>query len=622
MHRLSARASSALPTARAVAVLLPLAAAISTPIARAQGAPEAQPVVVTANRTPQPLSGVLADISVIDRAAIERSGVTGVADLLARQPGIEFSRNGGLGGSTSVFVRGNENRHTAVYIDGVRFDSQTTGGAVWEQIALDQIERIEILRGPAAAVYGSDAIAGVVQLFTKRGQGPAQPTAALSVGSYRTTLAQAGLSGSAGAIDYALSASHGQSDGFDSRTSAVPGHNPDDDGWRRSSGNARVGWQITSEHRVDASILASNLRSDFDGFMPGLDDRSDHTLRSGNLAWQGRWNDDATTRLQLGQTDSSYETQPNFYRSETTLRNVTLLHEQRVGDNHFSATLERREDELVNPATVFAPTLEAKQHQNAIGLGWRADFGANALQAHVRHDDDSEFGGKSTGSLAWGWGFAPQWRVTAAAATSFFAPTLYQRFSQYGNPGLQPEDGRNFELGLRWAANDSQVSLAGWRSRVTNLINFGPPGPCADTFGCYVNVGRAQLNGVTLAARTLLAGVTLHGSVDWHDPRNASTDKILPRRARQLATLGARTQWSGWTYGADMQAAGARWEDAANTQRLGGYAVFNLSASTQLMPGLTLEGRIDNVGDKDYELASGYAMPGRNGQLTLRWAMN
>ena len=621
MPSFSARASSALPTARAVAALLPLAAAFSTPIARGQGAPEAQPVVVTANRTAQPLSDVLADISVVDRATIERSGVTGVADVLARLPGIEFARNGGPTAATSVFVRGNENRHTAVYIDGVRFDSQTTGGPVWEQIPLDQIERIEVLRGPAAAVYGSDAIAGVVQVFTKRGQGPAQPTAALTVGSYRTSLAQAGLSGSADAFDYALSASQGQSKGFDARTAAVAGHNPDDDGWRRTSGNARVGYQINAEHRVDASILASNLRSDFDGFMPGLDDRSDYTLRSGNLAWQGRWNDDATTRLQLGQTASTYEAQPDFYRSETTLRNITLLHEQRVGDNQFNATLERREDELLNPATVFAPTLEAKQHQNAIGLGWRADFGAQALQAHLRHDDDSEFGGKTTGSLAWGWGFAPQWRVTAAAATSFFAPTLYQRFSQFGNPDLQPEDGRNLELGLRWAANDSQASLAGWRSRVTNLINFGPPGPCVDAFGCYVNVGRAQLNGVTLAARTLLGGITLRGSIDWHDPRNADTDKLLPRRAQQLATLGAQTQWSGWTFAADMQAAGARWDNPANTQRLGGYALFNLFAGKQLMPGLVLEGRIDNVGDKDYELATGYAMPGRNGQLTLRWAL-
>ncbi len=166
-------------------------------------------MVVTANRTPQALSSVLADMSVIEREDIQRSGAFGVADLLARLPGIEFARNGGPGASTSLFIRGSETRHTAVYIDGVRVDPQSTGGASWEQIPLDQIERIEVLRGPVAAVYGSDAVAGVVQLFTQRGQGAARHTASLTLGSFNTVQAQAGVSGSAQALDYALSASHG-----------------------------------------------------------------------------------------------------------------------------------------------------------------------------------------------------------------------------------------------------------------------------------------------------------------------------------------------------------------------------------------------------------------------------
>ncbi len=581
-------------------------------------------VVVTANRTPQPLSSVLADVSVIDRAEIERSGVTGVADLLARLPGIEFARNGGPGSSTSVFIRGGEARHTALYIDGVRIDSQSTAGAMWEQIPLEQIDRIEVLRGPAAAVYGSDAMAGVVQLFTKRGRGALKPTASVTVGSYDTAQAQVGLSGSAESIDYSLSASHGRSDGFDARTAAAAGHNPDKDGWRRSSVQARAGWQLDSTHRLEGSVLASRLRSQYDDFTPGMDDLNRLSLRTGSLSWQARWSENANTRVQVGQSDTVYETQPNFYRTETTLRNVLLQHEQRVGSSHVTATLERRDDELLNPASAWTPTLEGKRHQNAIGLGWRADFGDHGLQAHVRRDDDSEFGGKSTGSLAWGWAFAPQWRVTASAASSFRVPTLYQRFSQYGNAALVPETGRNVELGLRWAAGDksgSQASLTTWRNKFSNLIAFGDPGPCVDSYGCYVNVGRARLEGVTLAGRTQLAGVTLRASVDWHDPRNLDTDKVLQRRARRLATLGAETQLAGWTVGANVQAAGRRFDDAANTQALGGYALLGLFVSTQLMPGLTLEGRIDNLADKQYELSRTYATAGRNGQVTLRWTM-
>ena len=575
-------------------------------------------VVVTATRAPQNLSSVLADISVVEREQIERSGARGVADLLARLPGIEFARNGGPGTTTSLFIRGSESRHTALYIDGVRVDSQSTGGAAWEQIPLDQIERIEVLRGPAAAMYGSDAVAGVVQLFTKRGKGAARPTAALTMGSYDTVQAQAGISGSADALDYSLSAGTGRSEGFDARTAAAAGHNTDKDGWKRNSVQGRAGFQLSPAHRVDASLLASNLRSGYDGSATA-DDQNHHTLRTGSLAWEGRWNAESTTRAQLGQTESTYETQPSFYRTETTLKNYTLQHQQRFGAQLLAVTLERREDALFNPATAFSADLRGQRHQDAGGLGWRGDFGNHGLQAHVRHDEDSEFGGKNTGSLAWGWTFVPQWRLTASTATSFRVPTLYQRFSQYGNAALVPETGRNVELGLRWATAGSEASLTAWRNKITNLINFGAKGPCADSFGCYVNVGRAELKGLTLAGRTQWGAVALRGSVDWHDPRNVVSDKLLTRRAQRLATFSAETQLAGWLLGTEVQAAGLRFDNAANTQRLGGYALVSLFVSKTLMPGLALEARVDNLADKDYQLARTYATAGRNGQVTLRW---
>ncbi|MBE7416979.1 MAG: TonB-dependent receptor [Ideonella sp.] len=600
-----------------VALLAPTA----TALAQTTPASAAHTVVVTANRTPQPLSSVLADISVVERDEIERAGVTGLADLLARLPGIEISRNGGPGAATNVFLRGNEARHVALVIDGVRVDSQATGGALWEQIPLDQIDRIEVLRGPAAAVYGSDAVAGVVQLFTRRGSGAARPSAALTVGSYRTAQAQAGVSGAADALSYSLSAARGRSDGFDSRTAAAIGHNPDRDGWQRSSVQGRLGYEINAVHRVDASLLTSRLRSGYDGFVPGADDENHHSLRTASLGWRARWSEAAATRLQAGESRSTYETQPDFYRTETTLRNATLQHEQRIGSNLLTGTLERREDQLLNPATAFGAAFGGKRHQDAIGLGWRGDFAGHGVQAHVRRDRDSEFGGKSTGSLTWGWAFVPQWRATASAASSFRVPTLYQRFSEYGNPALVPESGRNVELGLRWAANGDEASLAVWRNKVTNLISFGPPGPCAGAFGCYVNVGRAELKGATLAGRTQLAGVALRGSLDWHDPRNLDTGKLLPRRAQRLATFGAETQLAGWTLGTEVQAAGRRYDNAANTQLLSGYTLVNVFVSKALVHGLVLEARIDNLGDKFYELARTYTTAGRSGQLTLRWTM-
>ncbi|OYU99239.1 MAG: hypothetical protein CFE45_13655 [Burkholderiales bacterium PBB5] len=345
------------------------------------------------------------------------------------------------------------------------------------------------------------------------------------------------------------------------------------------------------------------------------------TLRTAGLSWQGQWSADADTRLQLGESRNTYESQPSYYRTETTLRNFVLQQGQRVGAHHFSATLERREDALLNPATEFSDTLQGRRAQNALALGWRAEFGEHALQAHVRHDQDSEFGSQPTGSLAWGWQVLPAWRVMASAATSFRAPTLYQRFSEYGNATLVPESGRNVELALRWTDAHSSASATLYQNTLRNLITFGAAGPCASPFGCYVNVGRARYQGLTLAAETRLLGVAVHGSVDYHDPRNQDRDLLLARRARVLATLGADGQWAGWGWGIEAQGAGARFDDAANKQRMGGYGLVNLRAERNLAAGLTLEARLDNVADKAYETARTYGTAGRSAQLGLRWAL-
>ncbi len=586
--------------------------------ASAQVASPADSVVVTATRSPLPLSQVLADMSVLEREAIERSGASCVSDLLARLPGVGFARNGGPGTVTSVFVRGGESRHTAVFIDGVRVDSQATGGATWESLPVEQIERIELLRGPAAAIYGSDAVAGVVQIITRQGQGAPRATAAVTMGSRSLRQGQAGLAGQVGAVDYSLQASHGRSDGFNARPIATA--NPDDDGWRRKNLQGRLGWQITPGQRLEGGVLSSRLIGQYDGSRTA-DDVSRYALRTATLAWSSRWTAGSETRLSVGQSRSTYETQPSYYRSETTLRNVLLRHEVQLAGQHVSVSLERRDDHLLNPATAFAATLEGERTQDALALGWRTDAGDHGLQAHVRYDDDSEFGGQSTGSLAWGWRFASGWRFSASAATSFRAPTLYQRFSEYGTASLLPETGRNVEAGLRWASGGHELGAVLWRNRIEQLIAFGAAGPCASSFGCYENVGRASYEGLTLSGRTTLGAWHFSGSLDWHDPRNLDTGMLLVRRARQLASLDVQTRWAGWLLGLQLQASGARWDDTANTLRMGGYGLVHVSAAKPLGAGLVLEARIDNLGDKAYEVARTYANARRAAQVTLRWAM-
>ncbi|MDO5087852.1 MAG: TonB-dependent receptor [Comamonadaceae bacterium] len=608
---------------RLAAVPLAVAAAwpahAHTPDAKAAAVPDLNETVVTATRTEQPLTDVLADVTLLDRRAIDESGAVSVADLLARQPGTELVRNGGPGTATSVYLRGAETRFTAVYVDGVRIDSQATGGAPWEALALDQVERIEIVRGPAAAVYGSDAVAGVIQIFTRKAeQDRLTPHAGVTLGTRRTGKLEAGLSGKRGAVDYALNASRARSDGFDTR----PGTNPDRDGYRQSAASARLGWQVSRAHRLEASGAHSDMKAQYDGFAnrgnrpaTWVDDVARNRLQTAGLSWQAQWTPHYSTRLSASQSRQSYETSPSPYYTRTTLRNYLLHNEWRQGPHLLTAALERREDKLLNDP------IARSRHQNALALGYGLRLGAHTLQVNLRRDDDSEFGGHTTGSAAYGFSFARGWRVSAALGSAFRVPTLYHRYSQYGQAGLQPEKGRNMELGLHYAQPGLRAGLSVYRNNVRNLVSFGAAGPCASTFGCYENTGRARYEGVTLSGGARLGAVNLSGSLDWQNPRNLDTGKQLARRARRQLKLAADTQVAGWTLGAEWQASGMRYDDAANTRRLGGYGVVNLFARTSFARGWSAFARIDNVGDKTYQLAHGYATAGRTLQVGVKWSM-
>lgn len=574
-------------------------------------APSLAETVVAATRSPQPLTDLVADISVVDRETIESSGATGLADLLARLPGVEFARNGGPGTTTSVYLRGAESRFTAVFIDGVRVDSQATGGAPWESIPLGLVDRIEVLRGPAGAVYGSDALGGVVQIFTKRGEKGTAPYVGAGVGSHGTAKVEAGISGASGTVDYALGLERENSTGFNART--VSTQNPDRDGYRSTAGHARVGVQLNAVHRLEGTLMVNDTNSGYDNAL-GKDDRSLHQMHALGLNWSAQWSSAYKTRLSITDSRDEYETRPSPYLSDTRLRGYYFQNEWRQGPHLVTAALERREDRLEN-----AP-IDAKRSQDAVALGYGYNAAGHTVQLNVRHDSDSEFGGKTTGSVAYGYAITPQWRATASVGTGFRAPTLYHRFSEYGVATLRPESSRNAEVALRYAQGSSTFSATLFRNRLTNLISFAGPGTCVSGFGCYANTARAEYQGVTFAGSHRIGDVTLHGSVDLQRPRDLDTGKQLARRAKRHATLGADTRWAGWTLGAEVQASARRFDTVANTTVLGGYTLLNLYASTRIARDTTLLARIDNVADKDYQLARTYATAGRTVYVGVKWA--
>ena len=575
-------------------------------------------VVVTATRSAQPITDVVADVTVVDRDQIDRSGAVGLADVLSRIPGITVARNGGPASTTSVFLRGAEGRFTAVFVDGVRIDSQATGGATWNAIPLAQVDRIEVLRGPAAAIYGSDAVAGVVQIFTRQGEEGFFPSVRVGVGSHNTRELGATVRGGQGAFDYALGVSGERSDGFN----ALPAGNPDRDGYRTESFSGRMGWKPAQGHKLEATLLDSRQKSGFDGFAPGVDDQSLHDLQSAGLNWDARWSEVWSTRVGYTRGTDRYETTPFSYLTETRISSWLVRNELKLGQALLSVDLERREDRLRNSSTV--PTVSDRS-QNAIAAGYGLRTGAHTLQLNARHDDDSEFGGQSTGSVAYAYAITPTLRATVSAGTAFRAPTLFQRFSIYGTPDLKAESGRNVEAGLNWQAGTSRASVVVFRNRVSDLIDYvSGPGPCVNGVGafagCYGNVGQASYSGVTLSGGARVGTVNLGGSLDLLRPKNAETGRLLPRRAEVQAMLTADSQLAAWRLGGELQHVGKRFNDVANTQALSAYTLLNLSASTAVGRDWTLLARVDNATDKAYESVLGYATAGRTFYLGLSWA--
>jgi vitamin B12 transporter len=577
-------------------------------------------VVVTATRVAQPLSDLVADVTILDRDTLDRSGASGLADVLARVPGVEIARNGGAGGTTSVYVRGAETRFTAVYIDGVRVDSQSTGGANWQAIPLSQIDRVEVLRGPAAAVYGSDAMAGVIQIFTRKGESSFVPVASIGAGSLDTSKASMGFSGMHQGVDYALNVANESSSGFNSRT--ITTQNPDKDGYRLESASGRLGWQINPAHRVEATVLSSQLNSQYDSGLTG-DARSFYNLQAVGVNWQGQWTDVYSTKFSVSESRDKYETQPSPYLTITTLRSVLLQNNFKWGAHLVTAALERKEDQLTN-----AP-IDRMRSQDAVALGYGYTANGHTVQLNWRNDSDSEFGAQGTGSVAYGYAFTPQWRATASTSTAFRAPTLYHRFSKYGVASLQPETSTNVEAGLRYTQGSSNLGVVLYRNQVSNLITYvsgsgacenGGPPVALSSRGCYANTAEAEYTGMTVSGASRWGSVGVHASLDLQDPRDKVTGKLLPRRASQHGTVGVDARVGAWTLGADAQLAGDRYDSAANTLLLPGYVLLNLTASRPVARDWTLQARVDNLLDKSYTLASTYATQGQSVFVSLTWA--
>ncbi|MBK9115569.1 MAG: TonB-dependent receptor [Betaproteobacteria bacterium] len=600
-----------------------LAATAFAAAAAAQPAPRSatlDPVAVTASRTAQPIADLLADLTVIGADEILRSGAQSLPQLLQRQPGVEVTINGGAGSTSGAFLRGANRGQTLVLIDGLRVGSSSVGATSLEAIPLDQIERIEILRGPASSLYGADAIGGVIQVITKRAAGTTfAGSASAGYGTWDTKSASAGLRGALGPLAFSLQGGGTRSAGFNAIVD--PGnfsYDGDRDGYASENAglNATLPWAAGQE--VAVQYFRNRLNNRYDGG-PGFDDRTVTTLEAWSVASRNRvaawWKSTAT--VGEGSDDSVSQTAYGDYPYQTTQRQYTWQNDFTLPAGTLSLIAERREERL---ATTDAFAVTQRNTNSATGV-WQMTHDALALQANLRHDRSSQYGGETTGGIAAGYRLAPAWRVTAGYSTGFKAPSFNDLYYPgFSNPALQPETARNAEAGIYWTAAAGGVRwearAIGYRNRVDDLIVF----QCDADYNCLPrNVDRATLSGVTLGVDAAWRDTRVKGSLDLQEPEDDATGALLPRRARRHGVLTVLQQAGPVQVGAEFVASSLRYDDLANTRKMGGYGIVNVTLDWPFASGWVLSVRGNNVLDKDYQLAADYATGGANVFATIRW---
>jgi vitamin B12 transporter len=567
--------------------------------------------VITASRTAQRADELVSDVVILTRADIEKSTGRTLPEILARAPGVQFSANGGLGKNSSVNIRGAEARHTVLLIDGVRFGSATSGSPNWDTIPVDMIERIEILKGPASSLYGSDAVGGVVQVFLRKGVQGLNPYASLTLGSREHRQVTAGVSGGSGPLTYSLGLQKTREAGFSATNPKAPfgNYNPDTDGFDQDSLNASAAYQLNPNWKIDAGLLASDSTSHTDDG-PNRDTLYKGKTRLVRTGVEGRVLPGWKTQLRYSEgSDSSRavvaSSLPSLFK--TTQNQLSWQNDVDTPIGVALAGMERLEQK-VDSSTRYTIT---ERTVSSYFAGLNGSAGPHSWQANVRRDENSQFGGSTTGFGGYGFALTPQWRVNASYGTSFVAPSFNQLyFPNFGNASLQPERGRNTDLGVTWSDAGQTVKLVHFDNKIRGFIS---------NTTIASSIPRARIDGYTLSYNGSFGPLSLNASLDAMDPRNELTGKRLARRSANLATLGADYAVGVWALGGSLVHAGKRFDDSANTRELAGHTIADLYVDYAVNKDWKVQTKLNNLTDRQYETIYGYNQPGRALYVTLSY---
>lgn len=589
--------------------------------------------LISANRQVESRTATSAANSVFTRNDIDRLQPSSVTDLLSRVPGVQVAPTGGRGSLPGIFIRGTKAAQSLVLVDGVRIANATSADSGLQFLDVDQIERVEVLRGSRSAVYGSDAIGGVIQIFTRRASGPGlQPRLRLAADSNQTFQRSLGLSGGDGQTRFNLGASLDETAGIDS-TGPSFASDGDHDAYRNKSFNLSLSHTFGERFEAGVNLLDSRGRSEYDNpfgrFDPvsfesfGQKPYTDFTVSSLGTYIDAQLSDLWHSRVEIGHSENRDRKRDklsddgsvfNTYRDQITWQNDLALDAR----NNLSLGADWYQDR-VHGSTDFA---EDSRYNRAAFLQHRYSGESFSTELGVRRDQNQQFGGQTTWSASLTLPLNTDNDVLLSYSEGFRAPTFNDLYyPQYSNPDLDPERSRSYELQWRsQLSHSSRLETSLYRTDLRDAIIFGEG-------SIPRNVASARINGMEMSLTQDWGPWRSQLGLALIDPRDRDTGHTLARRARRTLSLDLDRQFERFSVGASWQALSNSYDDEANRNRLGGYALLGLRGSWAASDALKFEAKVDNLLDKGYSRALynydgsdyGYREEGRTWLLSLTW---
>jgi vitamin B12 transporter len=600
--------------------------------AQAQGVPlktyVGEPVVVTATRELSPTTPTLRDTTVITREQLEDAGDMSLADALQRFANVEIRATGGPGQPVDVFMRGASPTQTLVLIDGMRAGSASAGTTAIEAIPLEMIERIEVVKGPMSSLYGSDAMGGVIQIFT-RGRSVPHLFGSVSYGTDNDRRLSAGFAAVEGDTSATLSMGARKVDApsaSNPRAGAFV-YNPDRDPFENAFVNGRFTYRMFTGESIELDGFATRGRTRYDNGPTTADDRTDQTVEGVKLASSNNFTADWSSKLYIGTARDKLVYHGSFEGLfETRQDQGGWVHEIKTPAGKIVAGYEQLRQQVA-PATQtdaftgedFIAFSTDKRRVNSLFISYNEGWQGNRVEANVRRDDYSDVGGHNTGSVSYGFEWSQALRFSITTGRGFHAPTfddLYAPAMFGGNPALKPETNKSNELTLAGKLPWFDWRLTGFDNRFDDLILYDAQS------NQVINVASARVRGVEAVIDAAWFGLKWHGSATGQRARDEDSGKRLPSRADSFGSLDvSRDFGTAWNAGLRITASGERFDSRTEDPnfRLPGYAVVDARVRYRLGKQWTAELTATNLGDKRYESAVGYDAPRRGVMLNVRF---